>query len=319
MGHTRAFLGLNILVYGETPLLPMQIEQGIAQATPEHELLVDSFESYDDAYDFTNLKKNVGVAFILENSGELDPAQVLRELSNASKELGYFVIGVLVHEGSPSIKGYKTLSDNRQFIRYIPSSSLTEPGICKSLMNELWETYSALYEAELIPEPLKTSIYSVVEKEFDHDSRAFYERTVRLISTNLNITWLESIAVQWAPVEMIVKEKCPEVIQPHQIFEDTIALARPWEMFAPKIFNYESLRVSATSNRVLPSRIVGTAIILNEMRKLGTLQKELQILGTQTKPTSPALLRHIVQYREKLIEFADSVSRSLDENRKVAA
>jgi hypothetical protein len=41
--NEKAWAGINIVIFGRTPILPMKIEQAIAAASPANEVRVDSF------------------------------------------------------------------------------------------------------------------------------------------------------------------------------------------------------------------------------------------------------------------------------------
>ncbi len=103
--HDRAWTGLDLIAFGAKPLVPMQIEQAFASASPSNEIRFDSFEHYEDALNFCKTKKSVGFIFLLEDCGKLPFIDVFTQLSKAYESRGWPCYGVLLHNGVETIEG----------------------------------------------------------------------------------------------------------------------------------------------------------------------------------------------------------------------
>jgi len=139
--NEKAWAGINIVVYGKTPLLPMQLEQAIAQASPANEVRIDSFEDYDQAYDFCKAQKNIGFIFVLENSGEVLAADVFRQLGVHYESKGWPCFGVLLHEKEKTMMGYLSLQKNKNLIAYHPVQDLLDGDKTFNTISEVWKSF----------------------------------------------------------------------------------------------------------------------------------------------------------------------------------
>lgn len=294
--HERAWSGLGILVYGQTPMVPMQIEQSIAGASPNNEVRVDSFEDYEDAYNFSKEKGDIGFIFLLEDCGKLPPADVFKQLSRPYENRGWKSFGVLVHNGVESIQGLKILRDHPQIVDYVSVEDLKDKVKTAALLDQIWEKFYKGFESSLLPQPLQETLWSVAQKELSEDSRHFIDRVSTILASKLNVSWMESVALRWQPVVATVEKLDKTVIEPHPTIQNICKLAEPLPL--------KSLKDVVASKEPLVKRINTAALIMDQLRKTGMLENELTVIATMNKPGAGAMIKHIALSRAKILDLS---------------
>src|SRR5688500_10249290 len=139
--HKRSWSGMNLVVFGSSPTIPMKIEQVLSQVSPTNEVRVESFENYEEALDYCKKQKSVGLIFILENCGPFLPKDVFEQLARPYRSRGLPAYGVLIHEKGESIFGLRTLRNNEDFLEYLPLNSLIDSKIATETMEKIWQNY----------------------------------------------------------------------------------------------------------------------------------------------------------------------------------
>ena len=289
--HERAWSGLNILIYGSTPMLPMQIEQSLASVTPNNEVKFDSFEDYSDAFDFSKDK-----ILILENCGKLPVADVFSQLAKPYESKGWPCFGVLIHDGTETFNGLRTVKKDSRFLNYVSKEVLLDSKSASEFLMNLWNQFSASFEEKIIPQALQETLISLAKEKMTEESIHFLDRVSTLVSSNLNISWIESVALKWAPIVSSVQEKHSNAISPHMTLQQICGMAN--------FSGPDSILEVIKAKNSLCSRIMKVSLLLNEMREKNKLADELQSLGTHNKPGAPAILRHVVNARDKILKIA---------------
>ncbi len=295
--NEKAWAGMNIVIFGKTPILPMKIEQAIATASPANEVRIDSFEDYDQAYDFCKAQKNIGLIFILENSGEVLASDSFKQLGSHYESKGWPCFGVLLHENEKSMMGYLSLQKNKNLIAYLPVSDFLNSQRTFNALNEVWTLFTTAFEQRLIPEKLQETLLSLVEVELPTSNYNFQMRVLTLLCQTLNISWLEALALKWQPVISILKKTNKKALVPNNSLVQIADMASPHEKIKD-IFNVINLKTE------LPGRLVTVAKLLDEARTRGKLEQVLESLIEKARPGAPALLRRIVSVRENIVSIA---------------
>lgn len=296
--HEKAWAGLNILVYGKTPMLPMQLEQAIASASPENEIRVDSFEEYDTALDFAKDSQSVGFIFILENCSELPVADVFKQLSKPYESKGWPCFGILLYEKTESIKGLRTMQECDNIIGYHSVESILNRAKTANTLNSIWEKFNASFQEKIIPIPLQQTLLSIAEAQINQVSMHFRDRVTTLLSSNLNISWVETVSMRWNPIINAIKStKQGNAIDPHVTLVQICLLSDP----LPETEDFLGI---ANAKASLCSKVVTLTNLLDKKRSEGLLHAFLQQLGTISKPGAPALVRHTVNYRDRILAIA---------------
>lgn len=203
--HTRAFSEMHFLIYGEDPLLPMKLEQTLANSRPSDEINFDSFESYEQAYDFAKDNKNVGLIFLLENCGDKSINSVFEQLSKMTEKQDT-CFAVLLHNGEESFKGLRALKDNEKLIGYYDVNEMLDENKTAFILKDIWQKYQECYEKTLIPSVLAQTYRSLAVLHAKEETINFSSRLTTLISGEMNISWKESFILKWYPTLQIIKE-----------------------------------------------------------------------------------------------------------------
>lgn len=301
--HEKAWSGLNILIFGSSKNIPMQIEQAIANAAPSNETKIDSFESYEDAIDHCKNRKDVGLILILENCGKLPILDVFQQLSKPYKSRGWPCLGVVLYEQVESVQGLKAIANDKSLFDYRNISDFIDPERTSHTLDIIWSKFSASFENLLLPTPLQESLLSVSEKSISASDLNFLRRTAHILSGNLNISWIETVALKWAPVVESVTNSDPLVMAPHASLTQICKLAS-WGN------DPIDLNCISTQKNTLCARISAMSRYLNNARISGSLQEELFKISARSNPTAPALIRHTAAMKERILDVADQENQS---------
>jgi hypothetical protein len=301
--HDRAWSGLGLMVYGATPLVPMKLEQAIAAATPANEVRVESFEKYEDAFEHSKSAKNVGFIFLQEDCGGVSALDVFTQLSRPYEANGYPCFGVLIYKSQESFVGYRTLQRCPNLIGYYSLESLLESTALPGLLDDIWSKYIAAFEAHVLPTALQETFIALATEEMPQGSLVFQDRTSLLLSSTLNVSWVENVALRWHPVIKALKVTSPKILAQNATITQIAGLAD----YTGKA---DDLADIVTSKASLCARISAVTALLDRSRLDGTLSTRIQDLATRSKPGAPAMLRHIVAAKAKIIQIAlDSSSQ----------
>lgn len=299
--HEKAWQGLNFVILGKTPLLPMQIEQAIAAASPANEVKLDSFEEYDAAYDFCKKTKSVGFLILLDNAGSMPLHDVFRQLARHYEERGWPCFGVVLHEGKENFVGYRAMQLCPQLLDYLPASELLDGQKVYATLQRLWDEYVNAFERHVLPKPLQESIYALAEPALPATERLFLERATVMLTANLNVSWLESFALRWAPVIEAVHKTNPA-------FWETLKVVRQICDLAKAETGVATLDGLKRSQAALPARVATLLGMLHQQHRAGTLAAFVRDADSHAKPGAPALIRHLAKAGARLIAAADEVA-----------
>jgi hypothetical protein len=153
-----------------------------------------------------------------------------------------------------------------------------------------------------LPEKLQDTLRSLAEPTFNRASADFTSRVSVLLSSKLNISWIETVALRWHPVVHALKSTYPHVLAPNQMLVNISEMA--------KGADHESLVEVIRSSDALCARLSQTIALLDRSRKELTLDTTLKDLRAQMKPGAPALLRHIISSSDQILAIATDYSTS---------
>ncbi len=295
--NERAWSGVNIMIFGQTPLLPMQIEQSIAAASPANEIKIDSFEDYKQAYDFCKNQKTVGLILIEENKDSVLSADTFKELAQHYESKGWPCFGVLVYTNEKSMMGYLSMQKNRNLIAYISAKDFTEPSRVYNTLGEIWSQFVNAFESNVIPQKLQETLLSIVEPVVSHESFNFRSRLSTVLSQGMNVSWIEMVALRWRPVVEAVEKINSNAMKPNQALSQIVAQALPDNVSSDMV-------ATVKANTSLCKRISKLVEILDGARLNGSLANELANIGAIAKPGSPALLRQLSKSKDRIISIA---------------
>jgi len=299
--HERAWGGSNLLIFGKTPLLPMRIEQSLAIHMPSNEAKLESFEVYEDALHFCKNSRNVGLIFLLENCGSNTPARVFNHFAELYHATGLPCFGILIHEGMETITGLNTITKNQRIFGYYCVDQLLNAKFVHSTISEIWQSSAQTFENMEINTDLQKKILSAATAKYSFDTISFETRVSMLISTNLNISWFELVALKWFPLISRARATFPDVITSNKTL-----------LRFDELCSYEGPPKDAALNPTIPlvARIRALTEHLSSSRNNGTLEQELVRLNSNTRPGSPAILRHINNKHKRIISISEEEHRA---------
>ncbi len=298
--HTRAFGEMNILVYGQDPLVPMKLEQTFAQARPADEIRFDSFEDYDQAYDFAKDNKNIGLVFLLENCGEMDINSVFKQFSKLGDHQDT-CFGVLIHNGQESFKGLRAMKDNDQFIAYYDVNDLLDADKAPFLLKEIWEKYQEAFEKHIIPNALAQTYRSMALLHMNEEELSFRQRLCTLLTGEMNVSWKEGFLLKWHPILEILEKDEGKVLSANKTLTDYYQMIRPQG-------GMQDITTVASAEIGIAQKVATATTLLAQIAQ----QKQLDTYLTETlatvSPRSKALLRTIKRHQQRIVEFSQTTS-----------
>lgn len=296
--HTRAFGEMNFLIYGQEPLVPMKLEQTFAQARPSDEIRFDSFENYDQAYDFAKDNKNVGLIFMLENCGEMDINSVYKQFK-AQSEFQQTCFGVLIHNGQETFKGLRAFKENDELIAYYDVNDLLDIDKAPFLLKEIWEKYQEAFEKQVIPTALAQTYRSMAMIHSTEEEIVFQQRLSTLLSGEMNVSWQEGFLLKWHPILKVLCKDENNLIKANQTLNQLYQHIQPTE-------SHSTIEGVANSQQGIAAKIIIATNLLSKISSIEEMTSYLNSSLQNVTPRSKALLRIIKKHHQKIIEFHQS-------------
>lgn len=296
--HTRAFGEMNILIYGQDAMTPMKLEQTFAQARPADEIRFDSFEDYDQAYDFAKENKNVGLVFLLENCGEMDLNSVFKQFSKLGDHQDT-CFGVLIHNGDETFKGLRAMKDNDQLIAYYDVNDLLDADKAPFLLKEIWEKYQEAFEKQVIPSALAQTYRSMALMHVNEEELNFRQRLCTLLTGEMNVSWKEGFLLKWHPVLEVLEKDEGKVLSANKTLMSFYSAIKP---------DSSMVDVTSVANAEIgvAQKVAAATTILG--KKGEGLETYLNETLTNVSPRSKALLRTMKRHQARIVEFAQTTS-----------
>lgn len=304
--HDRAWEGFRIAILGSKPLIPMQLEQAIATALPTMEVQISSFENYDQAYAFCKEQQDVGILFISDDLPGASFQSIFRELSELYKKSGLPAFGVITFEKQPLPFNEKAVAKHQQLLDYISTSSILESTKTASTIDNIWNQFVERFEKLVLPEALQISFKSSASAHIGSEAVAFLERLTTNIASELNISWLEDIAIKWAPILSTVKNVSPEFITPHRYLSHFIQIS---DIGIPT--NRSDLLDLLGKDLPLTKKAFALTAFLEIARKSGNLASALNEISAGANNRSVKLVKHIAKNKDRILQFAHEAESSI--------
>lgn len=306
--HERAWQGLDLLVYGETPLLAMKVEQAIANVTPANEVKIESFEAFETAYDFCRERKSVGFIFMLENTGKTLLTNAFEEMARHYEAKGLPCFGVILQEEAQStrtsISAIRAVHTNQKLLACYPCESFIKPGNTAAYLNEMWHLFIQSFEESIVPLPLQKTLLSIAESHFSNENFLFHTRMLNILSGELNISWLDIFSLRWLPVVRALEKVSPKLLDVNEELANFTKNVRP--AIVPTV-------IQDCLDKTIPlaMRLSLVLEILANARLTATLEECLADISSAAKPGSPALLRRISQAKDRILMISKECDQLL--------
>lgn len=303
--HARAWDGVTILVFGHKPLVAMQIEQVLAQASPGNEVKIDSFEHYGDALAHCRDRRDVGVFLISDYCGDVTAEDVFKNLAAPYETAtGWSAVGALFFDKVQRTEGFKAMVAQRRIADYLCVDLLLNPRAAAIQLDRLWSEFCARMEESLFHSSLATMLRAqAVVEGLTEESQAFRNRAMRHLAQNLNVSWIDMLALEWVHVmQRLEHASDPKIVR---AAERQFRIARIASFDESQLIGFGEI---AQAKVPLASRLAHTCAVLDAQRIAGNLTQSLEILADSIKPGAPALLRVLAKSRHSIAEIAGESS-----------
>jgi hypothetical protein len=296
--HDRAWDGIKMVVLANQPLQAMRLEQAIASASPATEVRLSSFEEYAQAFQFCKEQKDVGFLFVHEQCGEASFLSAFRELAGLYSNYGALAYGVVLYDGEPNSFAEKSVGKNPQLLDYLPASSLLDESRTLDALGGIWDQYIGAFESAVLPKALQSSLIAVAEEQMGPDGVNFVSRLSTNLLSDLNVSWLESVAIRWSPLLAAVLENSPAILKNHDLLTHFVEMCQ-----APDRVPENDLLAFLGGKASLPIKVRALAGSLDEHRRAGSLAAQLRLIESANKPGAPKLVRHVAKNIDRILAF----------------
>lgn len=296
--HARAWAGIDILVIGSTPNVPMQLEQALAGADPSNETVFESFEKFEDAYDFCKSRGTVGLLLVLENCGNHPPLGVFQQLAAPFETKQGPCFGVLLHDNEETIAGHSTVRFSKgRILSYVSIQEILSISGSRRFLNTTWDLYAHAVEDTIAPEALRTAIYSIVEKSLSEEKRILLTRICNSLVPRLTLSYWEMLGIQWWPIMNALKQEDYKLWETQETLRKLCKSVEP----SPSIGDVDAI---VTSKASLAVRVSAFIRLIATSKSIEDLENILANLASKAVPGSPGLIRQIAKARESILVFA---------------
>ena len=304
--HPKAWEGLNILIYGEHPLLPMEVETAITDAVPSQELRIESFENYEQALDFCKSKKNVGLILLLEKGMKLPINSVFSELAKPYLSTGFTAFGVVINDGKESLVGLRAIKSDRRIIDYLTLSFPLMPESITLMMDNLWNQFVSSFKETLMPIALEETLFSLASQQCPNEDLLFLNRLLTLFSARLDVSWLETCILGWSHFAHPLMQQKNVAIASYPAIVSLVSKTA---------FSGDPKTFALNKDNGLPARIYAWAHYLLAEKKNGNLPFCLQQICASSKPGTPALMRYTSKLWAQIMKIADECSEASNQEK----
>lgn len=295
--HYKAWNGTKILILGNTPTLPMQIEQNLSGASPANEIRFESFENYYEAYEECKKNSQYGLIILLENQGSLPILGCFNNLAKFYEEKKGPCFGILLYENEESVNGHSIVRFSKgKILDYLPARNLLNLDKAAHVLNEVWLKYIDAFENYIAPERLIHSIYEIIKSEISDSERVFLDRTITLLSQKLNLSWWEVLGLRWNHIMLSLK-KCDPLL-----WATLIELKKlcKLENLDSQVGNINELTNLSTS---LYERACSFILQLKKAYRADKVFDFLKSIEISARPGSPGLIKQIHKNSKEIIQF----------------
>ena len=293
--HSKAWDDINILVFGDIPGLPMRIEQLIVGRVPSLDTQIESFEKYDDAYNFCKENKNTGLIFMIDN-GELLIYDIIKQLSTHFESIMPICPCVLLTDDHPSFSAMRAMKECENIIDIQKYKDFENTATLDVVLVEIWNKYVNVMSNKIWGgESLQDLVINEAMIALGLDNYGFCRKVLTMLSSGVNLSWFEKIKSDWS----LFLKKCPNI--------NSFTIANP----AIKALINENFSLSLNSidsfmksDKKLSVKIEFAIEFLLEAKRNNNLVSTLQEIGISTKLSSPTLLRIIKQNQAFILNLA---------------
>lgn len=297
--NTRAWKGLDILIYSEAPVLADRLAEFISKVAPEQELTIDAFETYFEAHDQAKRSKSHGLVFVVEGSGDAPLVDTARELLIPYESRGLPGAAVMIHnQNGPSIRGALAAQRLENSIDYLSMSEFSDPDRCVSTLSRLWDQYILRLEKRFFPEDVRSVLQNIsnyTDQQLQFDARIF-----EYYKNKINLTWFEAFYLRWIGVMGEVDRVSPNAL-----------INLPIRSFAQldEIRKFEGIDLRAQDETSEISVPVLFGIFLRQLSieaKNGNIHQYLDQLTNKVTPFSHGLLRTASRTKSEVLYIYES-------------
>lgn len=298
--HEFSWKGLNLLVYGETPQLPALIGECVADVAPAVRKRLHCFEVYQDALNFCKSKKDVGFILLLDNCKGLPLQDVFRELCRPFENRGLSAFGVLIHAHSETLSGLKCMASNEKILAYLPVEDFLVPERARLMLDQLWVMFCRKFEEFLLPQPLQETLLALASEFAPPELIQLTERLSTLFCGRLNISWMDWMAIRWAPIVRVLEQNSSLALTPHKAVRQLVQAVE---------FSGESSSFALDPHQELPGRVHAWVHHLAAKSINNHLEEELTVIEKSCHSGSLELVHQTVKLRDEILYLAQKLKQ----------
>jgi hypothetical protein len=206
--------------------------------------------------------------------------------------------GMILYDGEPNSFAERSIGKNPQLLDYLHTSSILDQDRTAATLRTIWDQYIGVFENQIIPKALQDSILSVAEEKMGLDGVHFISRLLVNLMSDINISWLESVAIKWSPFLEVVHTEAPAVLKQHHLLNNFVELCD----VQPTNDSQEVISFIGGKGS-LPKKVNLLAKYFDSHRRGGSLEEQLRLISNLNKPGAPKLIRHIGKNADRILEF----------------
>lgn len=220
----KAWAGIEILIVSEVPEYGEKLAERISGLAPEQELRLHVFSKYIEAHDRAKKTKNLGVVLLIEGeSGNLPLHDVMRELLVPYESRGIPGAALLFSEKELTVRGALSAKKTTACLDYLPfSRTESSDALLKILMN-LYQFKQTRFEEKLFPSSTQDLLQNI--RGASDEELQFETRVNDLLTSKLNLSWMESIKARFGATLFSIHLKNPEVLR-GMVYEKVIPIEK---------------------------------------------------------------------------------------------
>ena len=303
----KSWIGLNIVALGEKPDLVEKLIKAINSVVSDREIIIECFTDYYKALEFCDIKKNVPLFFIFDSCYDLPLSDILYNLSSFfTDNTGLPAAGLIVATENLNLDGYQALAKNRCFLDYIVKEDIIDHMKAVYTFDKIWLSFTYFMEARIIPDPLKLTFLSLIDKESINKSIKFLNRVTYVLLAKFSISWQEYLSLRWIHLIYEIYKLYPKALKLHK---GLLKLCDNYFVdYDFRQFNIETLYSDITIRDI--NKIIIICRFLDYLRTHNRLKSYLDKMELNLQTHTNPIVKYLLSKADVLL----SISKEVEEN-----
>ena len=290
----KQFNSAQTIIFSERPLFASYLEEKISTAIPAMESIINSFETYLDAYSHCTELRTVGVLYLHFQEKNTFPLNIVDELAASFEYIGSTAGLFIVAENERAlVSAYKIYRDSPRLLGIVLESDLESITMLKKIILESWHKFEHLQKENAVSQVEINFILKILGR---YENADLIARLTNILTSKLERDWYDDALVDIGPAVLGIPD-------PQQwVLNNSPALTKLKEHLN-KFTNYtiEDLIESKDDDTV--SRAVTLAYRLYCEIKQGTFETTLDQITRKASAFSPTLVKILKQENSNLVRL----------------